>query len=582
MSGTRFFLADLPSSTTEKDLRGLFQDYGQVQRVELKTKEQFDDSGQTITKVIAFVTLQTDDAEYCLNELNWQRLHGCQLKVSLAKESFLDRLKREREEQQQQQEQPTFSEANQSSSRLLVQNTQNKRRVFGEHEEINDDEVAPELLITKKRAANSIHNGKIVIQQEHDVKPLHIIEQQKKPSTKQLDAKASIADSKRKESLNKMKQQHQQKKSLIQQALASAEAPTSKRIKFSDAEEEEEVEQIKVQKKSKGRDLFDDADGEEQEEEFVLPQHSGKKGERLVEMQSKQSLDPRFRITASFVGEDDDDQEQADEPEHPENPQDNERDWQMGILEQVIGRKIDTATATAAKVAKNKKMLRYDPAKEEHQKMVRVKDKDKENVKQHPKQKNEKEPIEEGGTKPAPVSQSSFYVVTDTLKESLKTRGEGFSLLEMFGSSHEEAVAQRQDQLEKLGHEKILVNKSNKLGLGQVNPFSYDSSDSEDEEQPQAKEKEQSQVAKENEKPGKQKKKKAQIFIESFFIPKNDVRLKEGAKFFKSSTAELENENYDQVKKRLKFLITKKIAKTQKGPVGKIVKKNKNKKRNKF
>lgn len=446
----------------------------------------------------------------------------------------------------------------------------------------------------------------IVIQQEHDVKPLHIIEHHKKPSTKQLDAKASIADLKRKESLNKMKQQHQQKKSAIQQALSSTEAPSAKRIKFSDAEEDDEVEPKEVQNKPKGRDLFDDEDGEEQdqEQEFVLPQYSGKKGERLVEMQSKQSLDPRFRITANFVGEEDDDKEQADETEQSENPKDNERDWQMGILEQVIGRKIDTANATAAKAAKNKKMLRYDPAKDEHQKLVRVKDKDK--VKQQPKQKDEKVHTEEEGAGPTPVSQSAFYVVTDTLKQSLKTRGEGFSLLEMFGSSHEEAVAQRQDQLEKISHEKILVNKSNKLGLGQVNPFSYDSSDSEDEEQQQQqeKEKEPPQVAKENEKPNKQKQKKAQIFIESFFIPKNDVRLKgmhqkrikcaicisfyvftpltEGAKFFKSSKAELENDNYDEVKKRLKFLITKKIAKTQKNQPGKIVKKNKNKKRNKF
>jgi len=84
------------------------------------------------------------------------------LKISLAKESFLDRLKRERDEgQQQDQSQLNANEFNQGSSRLLAQNTQNKRRVFGEHEEINDDEVAPELLITKKRAANSILNGKV-------------------------------------------------------------------------------------------------------------------------------------------------------------------------------------------------------------------------------------------------------------------------------------------------------------------------------------------------------------------------------------------------------------------------------------
>lgn len=75
----------------------------------------------------------------------------------------MDRLKRERDEGQQSEQTPTdgneYSE--QPSSRLLAQNTQNKRRVFGEDEEIQDDEIAPELMITKKRAANSIHNGKV-------------------------------------------------------------------------------------------------------------------------------------------------------------------------------------------------------------------------------------------------------------------------------------------------------------------------------------------------------------------------------------------------------------------------------------
>lgn len=444
----------------------------------------------------------------------------------------------------------------------------------------------------------------IVIQQEHDVKPLHIIEQHRKPVGKQLDAKAAIADLKRKESLNKMKLQHEQKKTAIQQALASTAAGQAKRIKFSDAEEEDEV----TPKPKKA--LFEDDEEDEQEEEVLLPKHSGKKGERLVEMQSKQSLDPRFRITANFVAEDGEHEEEeaeaeakdaAAEQKQQDKAQDSERNWQMGILEQVIGRKIDSSNAPGAKASKNKKMLRFDPAKEEHQQMLRVKSKKEDNAKPQPKAATAA--TAEDAARPAPVSQNAFYVVTDTLKQSLKTRGEGFSLLEMFGSSHEEAVAERQDQLEKLGHEKILVNKSNKLGLGQVNPFSYDSSDSDDDNLDA--DAQQQALANENEapvkKPGKQKQKKSQIFTETFFIPKNDARLKgtlinklllqieliqisltEGAKLFKSSKPELENENYDEVKKRLKFLITKKIAKTQKNISGKDVKKNKNKKRNKF
>ncbi|KAH8415291.1 hypothetical protein KR222_000393 [Zaprionus bogoriensis] len=582
MGSTRFFLADLPQRTTEQDLRALFQDYGDVERVELKAKEQYGDAGQAQAKIIAFVTVYTEDAQYCLNELNWQQLHGAKLRVSLAKESFLDRLKRERDEgQQSAQAQPDAGELPAHSSRLLAQSTQNKRRVFGEDEEIQDDEIAPELMITKKRAAHSMHNGKIVIQQEQDVQPLHIIEQHKGAKSKQpLDAKAAIADQKRKESLNKMKQQHLQKKSLIQSALSSSSSQ-AKRIKFSDAEEEEEQQQ-QPQKPQPKKALFDEEDEEEQAQ-LLLPQHSGKKGERLVEMQSKQSLDPRFRITANFVGdeEDDDAEEEQQQQEKEQAAELSERNWQMGILEQVIGRKIDTASAAGAKASKGKKMLRFDPAKEEHQRLLRTK------PSRDAKEQSQQLPAGEAhaGEESAPVSQSAFYVVTDTLKESLKMRGEGFSLLDMFGSSHDEAMAERKDQLEQLGREKVLVSKSNKLALPAVNPFGYDSSDSEDdapgEEQQQAQQ-EQSKEDQENKpalKKGKQQKKKALVFTESFFIPKNDPRLKEGAKLFKSSKAELESENYDEVKKRLKLLITKKIAKSQKHlPIKKGAKKNKNKK----
>ncbi|EDW32665.1 GL18266 [Drosophila persimilis] len=548
MSSTRFFLADLPTRATESDLRSLFQDYGHVEQVDLKRKEQEDGPD----KIIGFVTLQTDDAHYCLNELNWQKLHGTKLRISVAKESFLDRLKREREENQQGEQGQQYSESfNESTSRLLKENTQNKRRVFGEDEEIGDDEISPELLITKKRAAHSMHNGKIVIQKEDDVKPLHIIEQYKKPAKQQPDTNVSQAEQKRKESLNKMRQEHQHKKSAIQQALSAitVDGSRAKRIKFSDAEEDEHEPEQKPKKQPK-LDLFDDDDGEEDDEEVNIPQYEGKKGERLVEMQSKQSLDPRFRITATFVDEEEGDHEEED------------------------------ATRTERKAAKTKKMLRFDPANEGHQKLVRQKEvQEKENS--TPKTKDSK--IKDKGAAQAPVSKEAFYVVTDSLTQSLNMRGEGFSLLDMFGSAHDEEVAKRQDELEKLGSEKILVTKANanKLDLATHNPFSYDSSESEDEAPPAADPNPDlvsSEPANEEE-PSKKKskQKKPKIQMESFFIPKNDPRLKEGAKFFRTTKAEVDHADYDKVKSRLKLLIGNKIAKTRKNLPSKDIKQHRNK-----
>ncbi|XP_017100636.2 probable RNA-binding protein CG14230 [Drosophila bipectinata] len=567
MGSTRFFLADLPTRTSEADLRNLFQDYGHVDHIDLKRKEQEDAEA----KVIAFVTIQTDDAHYCLNELNWQKLHGSKLRVSLAKESFLDRLKREREENQQREQSQHEAYEQPSNSQLLVQSSQNKRRVFGEDEEIGDDEVAPELLMTKKRAAHTLHNGRIVIQQEPDVKPLHVIEQHRKPAKKQADTNVSQAEQKRKESLLKMRQEHLQKKSAIQQALAgiSVDGGQAKRIKFSYAEDEDEKPAQKAKK-----DLFENDDEDEDNEEIVLPQHKGKKGERLVEMQSKQSLDPRFRITANFVEEQEGEEEEEPEDEKP--LQESERNWQMGILEQVVGRKLTSGNENAAHPAKSKKMLRFDPAKEDHQKLMRKK------PTQDATQEKETDDLETERTTskaPPPVSKNNFYVVTDTLKESLNMRGDGFSLLEMFGTAPDEEEAKRQDQLEKLGTEKILVGKAsaNKLGLSTLNPFSYDSSDSEDAEEGVLEEP--SKVGNENKAPPakESKQKKPKIKMESFFIPKNDPRLKEGAKFFKSAKAEVDQADYDQVRNRLKLLITNKIAKTRKNLPSKENKKQRNK-----
>ncbi|GBP09405.1 Probable RNA-binding protein CG14230 [Eumeta japonica] len=131
-------------------------------------------------------------------------------------------------------------------------------------------------------------------------------------------------------------------------------------------EEQQSESEPEDGKFGKGKINIFGSDGESDDEYSGFnAANMGKKGEKLARMQAKQSLDPRFRIDAKFVEENDEEREKpyADEPE-------NERQWQMNILEQVVGRKLDTVKS-ADKLKQNKKMLRYDPSKDEHQKFER-------------------------------------------------------------------------------------------------------------------------------------------------------------------------------------------------------------------
>ncbi|TMW51018.1 hypothetical protein DOY81_003888 [Sarcophaga bullata] len=557
MESSRFFVANLPVNTNEKDLQYLFQDYGEVKNIELKTKESLVDPNDI--RVIAFVTLNIgkEDAQYCLNDLNWQKIHGQNIKVSLAKESFLERLKREREEAKSgNNDATTFHESKQSLeqySDLLNVPKENKRKTFDVNAELDDDEVAPELMITKKRAASSMHNGKIVIQ-AHDVEPIHVIENKHKKK-KTLDTKSNSADQKRKESLNKMKNQYEQKKNAIQQALQEmgSNNVSSKKIKFSDAESDQEDNKPVAKTNIFGSD-DENEHGDDDISFRSVP--LGKKGEKLAKMRAEQSLDPRFRIDEKFV--DDDDEELIEEEQNEENAVEDERQWQMNILEQVVGTKIG-GVKSIDKSHKNLKMLRYDPSKDDHQKFERTLE--TENQKNKSKS-NEAKDESKNDANPTEVSKDVFYVVTDTLQESLRTRGEGFSLLNMFGRS--EQLEKRDEQLKMIGNEKILVN--NKLEKSfTVNPFSYDSSSESEGEEVTNDQENITPKAETDTTTVKNSKKKSKIVSETFFIPKNDIRLKEGAKFFIfKKTDDDTPENYEEVRNRLKLLIKTKITKTKK------------------
>ena len=295
---------------------------------------------------------------------------------------------------------------------------------------------------------------------------------------------------------------------------------SSKKIKFSDAESDQE------DSKPVAKTNIFGSDGENEYDDDDIsfgPVPSGKKGEKLAKMRAEQSLDPRFRIDEKFV--DDDDEEVIGEGQNEENAVDDERQWQMNILEQVVGTKIG-GVKSANKSHKNLKMLRYDPSKDDHQKFERTLE--TENQKNKSKL-NEAKNENKNHVNTTEVSKDVFYVVTDTLQESLRSRGEGFSLLNMFGRS--EQLEKRDEQLKMIGNEKILVNNKLEKSFA-VNPFSYDSSSESDGEEVTNDQENITPKAETNTTTVKNSKKKSKIVSETFFIPKNDIRLKGMLAFF--------------------------------------------------
>ncbi|XP_067001226.2 probable RNA-binding protein CG14230 [Anabrus simplex] len=87
----RLFVGNLPPSSTEELLIKKFKKFGKVLSVELKRRAD----GSTF----AFLDLdiKPNDVESCLHKVSKKSWDGYEIKVELAKESFLSRLERERE-----------------------------------------------------------------------------------------------------------------------------------------------------------------------------------------------------------------------------------------------------------------------------------------------------------------------------------------------------------------------------------------------------------------------------------------------------------------------------------------------------
>lgn len=344
--------------------------------------------------------------------------------------------------------------------------------------------------------------------------------------------KAMIDDMKRQESLQKLKNRHDEQRKAIKNALLSIDTrPRNNKIVFEPPEpraeivKEEEPQQNSNKRKAK---LFDEEDDEEMQPEAfkVKKQFAGKNGEKLFELQTRFQNDKRFEIDEKFADAAEDTfdirkkytREELKERKRLRKEMENwdqnelkeERNNQLSILEGITGESIGPLKNSFSKHAQ-KGMLRYDPSKKDHLKYLDLVKGDEigGDLDVDDSKHNSGPSFEVGDEK--------FYKVSENLAQSLQNKFESkpFSIFEMLGVNHED-----EPEEVKPDEPKPLV-KTPMFHVNQVK-FKYDSSDTDDEAEIKKVTKKKVQTKKS--KGGKYS--KSGVWRHNFFVADGDERLK--------------------------------------------------------
>lgn len=373
-------------------------------------------------------------------------------------------------------------------------------------------------------------------------------------------------DKKRLETVKQRQKEYLAQKSVIQKALSNLDKGQSsnKKIVFDsdddsdgqetggleihnkhNSEEEEDTfnKNLMNGKKSAGIGLFDDSSEESPDEEgdgdrFKLrPEFEGSAGKKLMKLQSRYGNDERFKLDTRFAESDSESEENNMEEE-------DEKTKQMKILASVLG---TTAGITLDKRDKAKKtfkdvsQLHFDPTKEEHKQFEIMSVKKPMPEKNEKKKKKKKSEEAEADTDPQlelpEVSKERFFEVSDSLKNTFAKKSEdeskGFSLLAAFGRRDNDS----DDEMDDGATAKPFTATVDKLTLDDRFKVTEDDSEKEDDDAMDVDSVGSDTVNTADAAPD---------FIQpsTFFFMDDDLRLKEGEKFYRTEDMETVRERW--------------------------------------
>ncbi|XP_045501949.1 probable RNA-binding protein CG14230 [Colias croceus] len=525
---TRLFVGNLPENANEKLILNAFSSYGDVTNIDIKCKPD----PESDKKRFAFVTLSTSEnyIESCLKHFSNEDFLGNRLYVTRARESFLERLQREREQAQgikKPSAEPAQNDFSTRNDHVFDQNRKNKRKF------LNDDDLhSNDIVHLQSNKITKTDNYEKNIKQTPQINNVNNITD--KPGDKKQES-----EKKRLESMKRKRQEFKEKKLIIKTGLTGIDKVSNKKIIFTDTGEEN----ISVNGSSSisnglenRNNLFDDEDSDDGINFNIKEQFEGKKGQKVLDLQSRYKSDKRFVLDERFADESDEgdavaSEKQLEEDETVELERADEKSKQVKILQDVLGVAIrsnhtkpqDSSSKTKAKLG----MLRFDPLQPDHAKFLApVEPKEEVSKKSKKKKSKDKEEIPEYQpvveVEKVEVSKEQFYEVSDVLKEAI-AQPTSFSLRSLFSKREPTEEETPNDTEESIPLVKTKDKKvKHPLDPGEKNPFVYDSSESEDEGEPLHKD----TLITEKVEP------KA-VWRENLFLSLSfDNRLKEGLEFF--------------------------------------------------
>lgn len=450
--------------------------------------------------------------------------------MSRAKESFLDRLKREREEAERikarkndtgdgsQRDSKSYDSKQQSLPSLPTFVATDKKEESSESSssESEDDvpvsapvprrplpqKVAPrneDDFVKKWNSEAYVQNGCLKIVSITG----EVTEVIKHPKSKDPKPVLTEQDKKRLKGLESLKNSYDNKMKMIQSSLSNSIDGKSNANKIVFDTEEGDEETGTPGKMTLFDDDQDNEDLVEYKQDFqVKKQFQGTKGEELFQLQAKFKGDSRFVMDSKFTEQDGIAKKDAKKEKAKKKPTtvEKEIEQQLKLLQQ-MGTNIDPKRPQDKKHT----MIRFDPNNPDHNKYLTKTDDglDRAGLVKETQQQED-----------YTVSADQYTKVSKSLKDSLGQGSGGFSLLQMFGKDDTNVTQTEID---------------NETFTGQAHEgkrFRYDTSESEDESNEKPKQKKQKIEIKTVGKVASGKFSKMGVFQENFFMTADDERLK--------------------------------------------------------